>query len=327
MKIIMPEQVIECIDSIGNRTKRASAYKIFAALTICSRKKNHKTGYFPVPSAYLQKVNCRYKSILAEFEKKNIIEVYSRVDYDPNDLFGYLRKPYYNTDKHICKRYRFNLDIKVGRIVDIDFKNPRNSRWFNLLADSLKQLGITGKISRDSFGRRVHHPLIPIYKKTLVDKGYVMIDAKASQPKILNGILKSRNIFDYNFERAFQYGFYEYIEDKLNLEEGEAKKLIMFWLNSSGFVPNYGIVKLFPKASEFLKDLKRKNYKDAASLLQREESRIWIDDLYQNLPVNFAIPVHDCIIIKAVDLEEVLAYCKERHPQIDFEHSELSSKN
>ena len=67
------------------------------------------------------------------------------------------------------------------------------------------------------------------------------------------------------------------------------------------------------------KTLKTKNYKDASSYLQREESKIWIDDLLENIPTNFALPIHDCLLVKDKEVYEILNYCKSKYENIDFE--------
>jgi len=97
----------------------------------------------------------------------------------------------------------------------------------------------------------------------------------------------------------------------------------MFWLNSNGYVQDVNIHKLFPEVSKFIKSLKNKNYKDAASFLQREEAKIWIDDLLENLPVDFGLTIHDSLIIRDKDAIKVLKYCKDKYPQIEFDVKEL----
>lgn len=92
----------------------------------------------------------------------------------------------------------------------------------------------------------------------------------------------------------------------------------MFFLNSNGYVPDYNIHILFPVTSKFITSLKTKNYKDAASYLQREESKIWIDDLLENIPTNFALPIHDCLLVRDREVYDILDYCKSKYENIDF---------
>ena len=323
MKITIPEEVIDCISKTGNKTAQISGYKIYAGLVRMSRRKNSH-GYFPCPSEYLEAINKRYIRTIKALKDAGIIKAYTRSMQDPKDIFDSLEKRYYNVNKGICIKYKFLIDISKGRIVEIDFENRRKLKWYSIIESSINELGYKGTISRDTFGRRVHHPAIATYKTDLKDAGFALIDAKCSQPKLLLNILKSRGIIDENYERAFDIDFYNYLVKELGLaDRAQAKDLFMFWLNSSGYVPNYKIHILFPSASAFIKGLKSKYYKDASSYLQRIEAEIWIDDLLVNIPVDFALPVHDCLIVKDKDVYDVLAYCESKYSNIDFQVSFL----
>lgn len=323
MKVILPQEVINCISKIGNKTAQKNGYKIYAALAIMSKRRN-KHGYFPVPSTYLEKVNKRYGRTLIALLDANIIKPFVRIEQHPKLLFESVEKRYYNVSRAICMKYKFLIDIDKGVIEEIDFDNQRKYRWYSIIESSMAELGYVGKISRDTFGRRVHHPVIPIYKEDLKDKGFAIIDAKCSQPKLLLNIMKEKGISDKNYEEAFEVDFYNYLVKKLNLtDRQQAKDLFMYFLNSSGYVPNYQIHILFPVASKFISNLKNKNYKDAASYLQREESKIWIDDLLENIPTDFALPIHDCLLVRDKEVYEILNYCKEKYENIDFEISFL----
>lgn len=323
MKITIPEEVIDCISKIGNKTAQANGYKIFAALVRMNRRKNSH-GYFPCPSAYLEAVNKRYNRTIKALKDAGIIKAYTRSMPDPKDIFNSIEKRYYNVNKGICMKYMFLIDISKGRIEEIDFQNKRKFKWHSIIENSMNELGYEGKISRDTFGRRVHHPVIATYKEDLKDRGFALIDAKCSQPKLLLNILKEKGIIDKNYEKAFEVDFYNYLVKELGLSDRQqAKDLFMFWLNSAGYVPNYKIHILFPGASSFIKGLKSKYYKDASSYLQRIEANIWIDDLLVNIPSDFALPVHDCLIVKDKEVYDMLAYCQSKYKDIDFQISFL----
>jgi hypothetical protein len=216
-------------------------------------------------------------------------------------------------------KYKFLIDFKDAEWVEVDMNTNKKYRWYSIIEKSLIELGYEVKITRDNFGLRVHHPVIPVYKTDLKDKGFALIDAVASQPKLLYSIMKEKGIIDEEYNKAFQGDFYNYVMKKLNLDNRKmAKDLFMYWLNSSGYVPNYKIHILFPIASKFIKTLKSKNYKDSSSYLQRVESNIWIDNLLENIPVDFALPIHDCLVVKDKDAIEVLEYCKASYTNIDF---------
>lgn len=318
MKVILPIEVINCISKIGNKTVQKNGYKIYAALVLMSKRQN-KHGYFPVPSTYLEKINKRYTRALNALQEASIIKPFTRTEQHPKLLFESVEKRYYNVTRGICIKYKFLIDTSKGIIEEIELENKRKFRWYSIIENSMNELGYEGKISRDTFGRRVHHPVIPIYKEDLKNKGFALIDAKCSQPKLLLNIMKEQNVVDKKYEEAFKIDFYNYLVQELNLQDRQqAKDLFMYFLNSNGYVPNYKIHILFPTASKFITKLKTKNYKDASSYLQREESKIWIDDLLENIPTNFAIPIHDCLIVRDKEVYEILDYCKSKYENIDF---------
>lgn len=318
MKIKVPQKVKESINKLGNKTAKANGLKIYAALYLNENRKNNH-GYFAVPSTYLESINKRYNRAINQFLQDGIIDYYKRSKIDPNDIFNTIWTKYYDKNRGVCMKYRFLIDIKDGEEIEVSMATNKKYKWYSKIEKSLIELGYEVEITRDSFGRRVHHPIIPVYKEELKNKGFALIDAKASQPKLLLNLMKQKGIIDEEYEKAFTKDFYNFVVSKLNLENRkQAKDLFMYWLNSAGYVPNYKIHLLFPTASAFIKSLKNKNYKDAASFLQREEAKIWIDDLLENIPADFALPIHDCLIIKDKDAEEVFEYCKNKYKEIDF---------
>ena len=319
------KEVEDVIRTIGNKTIQRSALKVYAALYNREKRKTAQ-GYFDIPSTYLKSINLRYYKIIDAFLEAGIIRYYERA-IQGDTIFDTVYKKYYNKNLGICMKYKFLIDIAVGREIEIDMENPNNKRWFELTKNTLINLGYSDfKISRDDFGRRVHHPAIYDYKQYLSGKGLSVIDAKCSQPRLLYLIMKERGIVDKNYNSVFESGddFYLYLIGNLDIENREeAKKIFMFWLNSNGYVQDVNIHKLFPEVSKFIKSLKNKNYKDAASFLQREEAKIWIDDLLENLPVDFGLTIHDSLIIRDKDAIKVLKYCKDKYPQIEFDVKEL----
>lgn len=326
MKIRLPKLVEYSIMNVGNKTKQASALRIYAALYNREKRKN-KDGYFDMPSEYLKNINLRYYSIIDKFIEDGIIDYYKRPVQDPNDIFGTKIKKYYSSTLHISMKYRFLIDIENGNEIEVDMVNNKSKKWYKITEKTLTALGYDNiKISRDSFGRRVHHNLTQIYKEELSGKGFCVIDAKCSQPRLLYLMMKERGIVDERYNSIFDNGddFYNHLIENLNEENRKsAKDLFMYWLNSNGYVPNYSIHKYFPIASNFIKTLKNKNYKDSASALQREEAKIWIDDLLENLPVQFGLTIHDSLIVRDRDAIKVLKYCKSKYPQIEFDIKEL----
>jgi hypothetical protein len=326
MRVIIPDQVEKSISSFNRKDVRDVAYKIYCALIKLHERKNTTTGWFDVPSSYLVAINKNYQRTIKKFIQDGIIEYYTRPTEDPDDVFNNIRKKYYNKTLGFCMKYRFLIDIDLGTEVDFNDENPNKKRWYEITKTSLISLGYEPKITRDSFGRRVHHLAIYDYKENLKNKKFSLIDAKCSQPRLLYLIMKEKGIYDKEYFDIFESGddFYLFLVNKLNLNNRtEAKDLFMFWINADGYVPNTGIYHLFNTTSSFIKSLKSRTYKDASSYLQRREAKIWIDDLLENIPTSFALPIHDCLLIRTLDARDVLKYCKNKYPDIEFQVSEL----
>lgn len=319
MIVKIPKEVKDVINQMSsNKTVKNNAIKIYAALYIKSHLKNSQ-GYFPVSSEYLKSINLRYYNIMDYFVKNNIIDFYKKAYQDDNDIFNTIYRKSYNKEKGICAKYKFLINTEIGDELNVDMVTNKYNRWYEIIENSLIESGFEVKISRDSFGRRVHHSAIRNYKEDF--KGYYTIDSICSQPRLLYIYLKQKGIVDESYNNIFDndLDFYGEVAYKLRLESRQdAKDLFMFWLNGNGYVPNYGIHNLFPVASSFLKSIKKGNYKNSGSLLQRIESKIWIDDILNNIPCDFALPVHDSVIVKEKDVEKVLQYCQSKYTELRF---------
>lgn len=306
-----------------NKTVKNNAVKIYAALYLMSKRQN-KFGYFHVPSDYLKSINLRYYKIMDYFEKSGVIKPYTRPVQDDNDIFNTIHKKHYNVAKGICMKYKFLISTD-GDQLDVNMVTNKYFRWYEVIQDSLLEFGYENiKISRDTFGRRVHHPAIQNYKEDF--KGYWTIDASSSQPRLLWLDMKEKGVYDKAYYDIFEGGkdFYLEIQHKLNIYDREdAKKLFMFWINSSGYVPDFNIHILFPAVSKYIKEYKIGDYKSMASHLQRLESKIWIDDILNNIPTNWALPIHDSVIIKEKDVDTVYNYIRGKYPNILIKKEKL----
>lgn len=335
VEVIIPKQVKEVVSTIGNKTKQKSAYKIYNAMVRQSRYRNRE-GWFEVDSKYLKKVNTQYKSIINHFTKNDIIEPLIRV-YDEGEQWGELfekvEKVSYSAKHGKCIHYRFKIDIIKGDTIEIDFEDPKlDKRWYKILKDSIERLGFEATISRDGYGQRVYHNLIRTYKYDLHQRGYCVIDAKTSQPRLLYLTMKERGINDTKLSHIFENDLDFYMElvnmfglvDNKDMKAREqAKEIFMFWALGNGYTKGVEMYKEFPVATEFLKNVKGRNYKDASRYLAFRESRIFIDDLLENLPVNFGITIHDSIIVRNNDANTVLSYCKDKYPELRFSIEEI----
>ncbi len=320
MKIKITQQIKNIINSLGNKTAVNSGLKIYAALYLRNNRKNEK-GYFDCPSTYLRSINARYFKIINRFIDEGIIDYMKNLKIDPNDIFRTITTKQYSSHLGYCMKYKFLVDISFGEEIEIDFTSNRKKRWYEITANSLIELGYEAKITRDSFGRRVHYPILNTYKEELKGKGLCVIDAITSQPRLLWLIMKRQGIIDTKYHYIFTHeiDFYKYLVQQLHLtNRGDAKDAFTNWANGKVGPAHFKIQKLFPIANSFVEGLKKIYYKDSASYLQREEAKIWIDDLLQFIPVKFAIPVHDSLIIKNEDYNEVIEYCKAKYPELRF---------
>ena len=228
-------------------------------------------------------------------------------------------------------KYKFLINIEIGREIEVNMTSDSSSRWYEVIENSLIESGFEVMISRDSFGRRVHHSAIREYKNDF--KGFYTIDSICSQPRLLYLHMKEKDIIDEEYNRIFEneLDFYTEVSNILGLNingslsdrRQEAKDLFLFWVNGNGYVPTFTIHTLFPNVSRYLKKLKQGNYKNSGSLLQRIESKIWIDDLLNNIPCDFALPVHDCVIVKESDVDTILLYCRAKYPNIRFKKQKI----
>lgn len=329
MKIKVTDLVKQSINSFKNKTSIKNGYKIYAALLGKSKYQN-RNGYFDVPSTYLKSVNARYKRFINQFEKDGILKHYERIEYSIDGMKDKIYK-YYDTNRGICMKYKFLIDIDNGKEIEIDFDSGEQSRWHELIKSSMIQLGYDDiRIKRDGFGLRVWHNAIQTYKHDLKGRGFKIIDAKCSQPRLLYNLMKKANIIDDNYYDIFEKGseakdFYNYIIKQFQLtginydsKRDEAKELFTMWIFGTGYTKGYPFHQLFPEASLFIKSLKQRGYKDSASYMQRQEAKIWIDDIMENIPIDFALPIHDSIIVREEIADIALNWCKERHPEIVF---------
>jgi hypothetical protein len=314
----IPSEFMEAINNIPyNKSVKKSAIKIYGALKLKS-KHTDSNGYFFVPSTFLHKVNIRYNRIIKYFIEKELIKPYTRVKEDPNDIFNSKQVRYYDTNKGICMKYKFLVDTNTGKEIEIDFGDIKENRWYVLTYNSLSEIGFNDiKIGRDTFSRRLHHNAIMDYKTTF--KGYDVVDSVSSQPRLLYNLLKANNIYDKNYYDIFENNkdFYKVLCKELNISErDDAKELFMFWIGSKGYVPNYDIHKLFPEASSFIKNSKKSNSKEIVRQLQKIESDIWIDGILNNINVDWAITIHDSIIVKPGEGKRVLEWIENKYPEL-----------
>jgi hypothetical protein len=108
-------------------------------------------------------------------------------------------------------------------------------------------------------------------------------------------------------------------------DRDDAKETFVSWINGTGYLDaeKSSIRNIFGTANEFIKNFKKKDYKNICRLLQYKEASIFIDSILNNIPLDFCLTVHDSIIVRKEDKEKALDYCKEHHPELIFVMSEI----
>jgi hypothetical protein len=206
---------------------------------------------------------------------------------------------------------------------------------------SLLQLGFQPDellIKRDNFSRRLHTnitgfiPEARTYKELMCGGDYYVVDSKTSQPRLLWLTLTETGLQDEKLNDIFNNGldFYDYIIQRIPalIDRDDAKELFTSWINGTGYLDadKSSIRDIFPVANMFLRKYKTASYKDACRLLQYKEATIFIDDLLNNVPVDFCLSVHDSLLIRKEDAEKVLEYCKLKRPELVFTIEEIKNK-
>ncbi len=179
MKIKITQRVKDAINKLGNKTAKTSGYKIYTALYLRNKRKN-LNGYFDCPSDYLKSINTRYFKVIKQFIADGIIDYHKNMKQDPDDIFKTKITKNYSPDLGYCMKYKFLIDLSGGQEIEVDFKTEREYRWYEIIKNTLTKLGYEVNIKRDSFGRRVHYPLLYTYKTELAGKGLYVIDSVCS---------------------------------------------------------------------------------------------------------------------------------------------------
>ena len=130
MKIKITQQIKDSINILKNKTSITNGYKIYTALYLKSKYKK-SSGYFPVPSTYLRMINARYSRYIKKFIEDGILKYDERVEPGFGGIQDKVTK-YYDTNKGLCMKYKFLIDIDNGEDFEIDFKSEDESRWYKL---------------------------------------------------------------------------------------------------------------------------------------------------------------------------------------------------
>ncbi|MEC5167233.1 hypothetical protein RCH18_002985 [Flavobacterium sp. PL11] len=164
--------------------------------------------------------------------------------------------------------------------------------------------------SRNSTNNRLDHNLTglkrELFKYILLDgKKTTEIDIKNAQFAILSNISTFK--LDDNFIENAQNGtLYEYIQIEMKMSRDEAKQYMMIALFGEVRSHPKKLKTLFPKTMKSISDYKNENgYKSFSILLQKAESKLMIDGVYNLLYKNKipTLPIHDSMRVKACDYD------------------------
>lgn len=227
--MIIPKELDYILSLEKRKDAKERIKKVYNALVY---KKGKSNVYFTCSSKYLKKVSGQYNIVTKLLLDHKIIDFQS-YNFDNSDLFNQSldtmrRKKHYNTEKGICMRYKFLIDIEDGyeEELNIDYsKIYDKQKWYMKTRYSLLQLGFQPDeltIKRDNFSRRLHTNITGningfSYKDLLAGGEYFTIDAKTFHPRLLWIILKEREQNDENLSYIFENGldFYDYILEKV----------------------------------------------------------------------------------------------------------------
>lgn len=300
-------------------------------------KKNllDEQNYFELPSAYLKSIVSNYASYMKVFIDCKILEYKKNLSHDEDGVV-IEKKDYFcpknkygdiTTKQGRAMKYRFIEEPeKRGKTHYIKSK-AKEKRWYSIINETLKEFGYDDiRISRNNYGRRVYHNAIREYKTQL--KGYGLIDSITSHPRLIYSFMKENKIYDKKYMEIFEneLDFYRemtkisdatYLTGDPENDRNRMKKIFASWINGNE-IDYFGFKYHFPVLYNYVSTEKHPDYKKLGRNLTLYESSIWIDDLLENIPVKYALPVHDCLIVKSEDLDVVYEYCKMRQPNLRF---------
>ena len=338
--MIIPKELDYLLSLQKRKDAKERIKKVYNAILY---KRGKSKGYFDCPSSYLKKVSGQYNSVTKLLLEHKIIDFQS-FNFDDKDLFNIRRKKYYNTENGNCIRYKFLIDTEDGYEdnIDIDYSNLyNNEKWYMKTRYSLLQLGFQPDdlhIKRDNFSRRLHTNITGnigdgySYKDILSGGNYWTIDAKTCQPRLLWLHLKEIGLQDDKLNEIFDNGldFYDYIIARIPAltDRDDAKELFTSWINGTGYldVDKTSIRDIFSTANTFLRKYKTNNYKNVCRLLQYKEASIFIDDLLNNIPVDFCLTIHDSLVIRKEDVDKVYEFCRDKYSELVFVKEEIKRK-
>lgn len=342
--MIIPQELDYILNLQERKDAKQRILKVYEALLF---KRNKNKNWFDCPSNYLRSINSQYHKVMPLLLKYGIIEYMSidnEVKYEDIFTSNVYKKKFYKPSQSM--KYRFLIDTTIGYEYNLNIDSSylyEKEKWYMKTKFSLLELGFMPeeiKIKRDNFSRRLHTNITSgvvgdyrSYKDLLAKSNYCIIDSKTSQPRLLWLTMRDIGLQDHNLNRIFENNidFYDFIIERIPEIScrDEAKELFVSWVNGKGYLEDDKsyIRDLFKVANTYIRNYKSSSYKDICKLLQNKEANIFIDDLLNNIPLEFCLTIHDSLIVRKEDVKVALNFCKEKHPELIFNVEEIKSKN
>lgn len=246
------------------------------------------------------------KVIFLNRSKKNYLSyklgnIKKEVIKDGTSLFKDKDMYYVGTIEQFTEYKRHNMSISyaetINSLKNADFYAKRNESNYRL----------------DTNLTNMPNFMLDILKE---DNNLVSLDLMNSQLSILSYILegtelKDKEDFKKFKEECYSGQIYDNVSSILNISRKEAKTgffEVLFGRVGAEYKAKNLLKELYPNVIEWTDQYKKKNsYKDLAKLLQRKESEMFIDNIFEILTKKgfFVLTKHDSVIVKASDEEKV----------------------
>lgn len=297
-----------------------------------------KIDFEALMNASLDKINSiSYKDYIVNFEGMK--------DYDLNKYYKtfYLRNPsrHYNqplfqsrnTAEHVYNNV-FIDDNVVYIGTPEEFETYKKNNSINSYRNSIERLKNNDLYAKRNFvnGRldsnitNLPNFMLDVIK---IDNGLESIDLSNSQLAIFSHLLGEMGVEMSEdieiFKKLSSEGtLYEFVAEKTGVTRSEAKKgFFQVLFDKAGKNPyeKQQLRKIFPTVIEITDDYKRsKGYKMLSIDLQRKESEMFVDNLYERIydEIGFVFTKHDSIIYRKEDREKVKSIIKAYFSEIGF---------
>ena len=267
-----------------------------------------------------------------------ILEDYSTVNYKGTEEL--LSR---DTILYICEEDNLDLISDGSRLYLVDSKEFISQRrvyrrlYYKNSIEALRDPN-TRYSNRNSTNKRLdtNFTSLPsvILEEIYRQNDFIEIDSVNSQPALLAYMLENEGVVGEDvevfLEAANSGSFYEYFANKTGVTRKQAKTIIfqvLFSASRANTKTKKIFKKAFPTVWEYIKHIKKDNYRDLSLKLQELESYIFIDKILIPLTDRGykVFSKHDSISCHGRDLPAVITHIQEVYTEIGF-RGELKAK-